>query len=80
MLVLPAVTVLADREKLLARGIVFRVTFPVTVRSVSLVVSPRESKNPFKLMVLVPSALWVTVLLTVEPIFTQLVPMLKLPS
>ena len=57
MLVLPAVTVLVDKVKLLARGMVFRVTFPETVRSSSLDVSPCESKKPFKLMVLVPSAL-----------------------
>ena len=51
-MVLPEMLLMLD-----ARGIVFRVTFPETVRPSSLDVSPRESKKPFRLMVLVPSAL-----------------------
>ena len=78
ILVLPAVTEDVESVKLLVRGMVVSATLPVTVRSVSLVVNPCESKKPFMLTLFVPSALCVTVLLTVAPIFTQLVPILKL--
>ena len=77
MPVLPAVTFEVESVKLLALGMVGSVTLPVTDIFVSLDVMPNESKNPLRLMVLEPSELCVTVLLTVLPILTQLVPILK---